>query len=411
MKAGDSDAWIRLNSIFWSVLASFSIIFVFRNIFGFSSAAWAALFFTLSPLAVYYAQEVRMYALMMFLGLWCFYFYHGFLNSSSPGRSLLMAAGAFLITELFLYSHGAGFLLLASLTIYSLVEILNRGRPWDKLLPWLVMQLAIVLFYLPWILIAVKVPVPTHLRAPGLEDIVQVVFNLILGLGRPDITLQWTAMIVAVAAGLLALIFLKGYRNFIFSWLVIPFIACAVISHFIRPIWHYRTLAYLLPFICLGTAMILTEVGRRFAKKETIKTFLISSGALLSSFVLSMFLVYQGQTVLRNSNYKEATAFVRQAARPGETIIVANQLIFWGWSWYFRGPGHVKTLEPNGYYYKQGSLIVITFKLYNQQFRLKKGRSYWFVNRFVNIGNPDPQIYTLEISKSFGNLKVERIRF
>jgi len=73
---GQSDFWIRLNSVVWSVLAALSLYLTSRVIFTVRVARWAALTFALSPLAIGEAQEARMYALLMFLGIWGWFFTH-----------------------------------------------------------------------------------------------------------------------------------------------------------------------------------------------------------------------------------------------------------------------------------------------------------------------------------------------
>jgi uncharacterized membrane protein len=123
MLAGTSDLWVRLNPIFWSTLTTASVYVIARRLYSRQVALLAATLFAASAFAVWYAQQARMYALLMFLGLWSLYFAHRFLTGNG---GWLTAAAFLLTTELFLYSQGAAFLLLASLACYALVW--RRGR-------------------------------------------------------------------------------------------------------------------------------------------------------------------------------------------------------------------------------------------------------------------------------------------
>ncbi|MCB9250008.1 MAG: glycosyltransferase family 39 protein [Ignavibacteriales bacterium] len=70
-----SDFWLKLNSVFWSLLTLLSVYFVSFKLFSRKTAFISALLFAVAPISVFYAQEVRMYSMLMFLSLWIFYFF------------------------------------------------------------------------------------------------------------------------------------------------------------------------------------------------------------------------------------------------------------------------------------------------------------------------------------------------
>ncbi len=103
-----SDAWVRMNSVFWGTLTTASLLIAGWQVFERRTALLAAALFAVAPIAVHYGQEARMYAMMMFLAVWIWFFTHEFLEGWHPWIS---AAGILVSTTAFLYSHGAGFLI------------------------------------------------------------------------------------------------------------------------------------------------------------------------------------------------------------------------------------------------------------------------------------------------------------
>lgn len=117
----------------------------------------AALFAAFSPSLIYYAQEARMYSLLMALGVLSSYCLARM--AGQPDRRcwwigyVLAAAGA-------LYTQYFAVLLLAAHNVAALAWILSRGRRerlWVRLLErWALAQAAILSLYLPWLPTAIR---------------------------------------------------------------------------------------------------------------------------------------------------------------------------------------------------------------------------------------------------------------
>jgi mannosyltransferase len=106
---GTGEIWARLNSVLWSLLAAAVLFILCRKLFTFEFAICSTLIFVVMPMGVFYAQEVRMYSMLMCLAVGSFYFAYQFLNVHPGTRESL---GLFGFTAAFLYTHGSGFLLL-----------------------------------------------------------------------------------------------------------------------------------------------------------------------------------------------------------------------------------------------------------------------------------------------------------
>ncbi len=158
---------VRLLSVVIGTAAVPLLFLIGRRLLGAKGGLLAAFLLALSPFAVYYSQEVRMYGLVMLLGLAAWYFAVKWALGDGGIAGLggyVAAATAALYTQYY-----AAFLLLA----LNLVIIFayrpgakrtappaarrpggeEKPRP-SRLLPWLGAQLAVGLLFAPWLLYA-----------------------------------------------------------------------------------------------------------------------------------------------------------------------------------------------------------------------------------------------------------------
>ncbi|HFD40476.1 MAG TPA: hypothetical protein ENJ31_11600, partial [Anaerolineae bacterium] len=157
---GPSPLSVRLMSVLIGAAAVPLMLILGQRLLGRSGGRLAALLLALSPFAVYYSQEVRMYGLVMLLGLAAWYFALRIENwelsiehwslvighwSLGSWAGYVLAATAALYTQYY-----AAFLLLA-LNLVVLARWRRARRPWRSLLPWGAAQLAVALLFAPWL--------------------------------------------------------------------------------------------------------------------------------------------------------------------------------------------------------------------------------------------------------------------
>lgn len=149
-----------------------------RRLAGSRAGLVAALLLAVSPFAIYYSQEVRMYGLVTLLGLAAFYFA---LRMEDRAWGPLPWLGYVLAGALALYTqYYAAFLLLA-LNLALMARRLARRRPLRAWLPWLAAQVAVALLFLPWLLYA-GTKLLTYVRYKvGVEEDVPIPFFRYLG--------------------------------------------------------------------------------------------------------------------------------------------------------------------------------------------------------------------------------------
>jgi mannosyltransferase len=343
MRFGTSDFWIRLNPLLWSVLSLVSLYLLARRTVSERVALVASLFVALSPLHVYYAQEVRMYPLMMFLGIWAgFSTYEFFL---SPRRHLGWAALAALSCLAFLYSHGAGFMILASINSLAAWLILTNRRLRRAWL-WLGLQAVVVALYVPWLIHARQRGVD-HPLVPTITDVVRTLYHLLAGFRLGGVEVGWLelvpVMLLAVSI-VTAILRHRRHAGLVVSFVLVPLLFCYAVSHLVKPIWFHRTLAYTIPYICLTFSLAI--VPQR-ALKPSLRSGALRAGlGLLIVAMLLVSLTIQKRTFEKTWDLRDAANYVEQEAVPGDLVLIPSQRVFWGWAWYFVGPGSIDPLVP-----------------------------------------------------------------
>jgi mannosyltransferase len=343
MRFGTSDFWIRLNPLMWNVLSLVSLYLLARRTISERVALLASLFLALSPFHVYYAQEVRMYPLMMFLGVWAgFSTYEFFL---SPRRHLGWAVLAALSCLAFLYSHGAGFMILASVnSLAAWLMLTNRGR--ERAWMWAGFQAVVVALYIPWLIHARQRGVD-HPLVPTLTDVVRTLYHLLAGFRQGGVEVSWIELVPAMlllVSLVVAMLWHRRRAGLVVSFVLVPLLFCYAVSHLVKPIWFYRTLAFTIPYICLTFALAI--VPQRALKPSSRSSLLRAGLALLTLVMLLAGLTVQETTFEKVWDLRDVADHVGQKAAPGDLVLVPSQRVFWAWTWYFVGPGSIDPLAP-----------------------------------------------------------------
>ncbi|GAF86115.1 unnamed protein product, partial [marine sediment metagenome] len=145
-----SEMSIRMPSALASVATVFLLYLLGRRMFGVSAGLVAAGFVALSPFAIWYAQDGRMYSLMMCLGALAMY--ACWEASSERGRSrhwvLLAIASAAGV-----YNHQYALLLGAALGVYALTCFGLKHRTFWA---FAATQLVAAISFVPWLLVSLE---------------------------------------------------------------------------------------------------------------------------------------------------------------------------------------------------------------------------------------------------------------
>ncbi len=151
---GDGAIALRLLSTLFSLLLVALLFAVGRRVVSRDAGLWAAFFAALSPVQIFYSQQVRMYTLLPLLALASVWF---LLRALAGGRRRDLALCVLAATAA-LYTHN--FALYLGLVLAAVVAV--SGSLWRRLPAWLAAFAVVAVCYAPW--------VPTFLRQLANED-------------------------------------------------------------------------------------------------------------------------------------------------------------------------------------------------------------------------------------------------
>lgn len=224
---GTSEATLRLPSAIWSTLAVFFLFLLGKELFTAGVGLLAALFMGLMPEQIYYAQQARMYALLVLLAVASTYLLAlTRKQTAAPKLYLLLYA---LLSLMGLYAHYEYIFFLAAQTLFIWYDApLGRAHKRD----WLITQAAIALAFAPWLLIGLRqrqssgeVIAWVHGELTGTALGTTVADRLTKLIAVPDISFGWLSVLLAyglLALGLWSVRARRATRLLLCAWLIMP---------------------------------------------------------------------------------------------------------------------------------------------------------------------------------------------
>lgn len=282
----------------------------------------------ISPLNLYYAQQVRMYTMLTFfaaVALWCLLHVLGDGPGRRPDRWWF---GLVLSTALVLLSHDTGALLPAAIVVYALAEGARRGHlrnpsrasTFTGLTGAFTAQLAAVLLWLPWLPSFIeqvrRVDSGFWISSPTVATVVDFWVDL------ASAYTQGPGRIVAgvTAAFLVGLGVLRRWRTpgiVMMAVLLVTPPAIELLVSLRRPVFYTQTMIWTsIPFSVLAAA------GLLWIRRSALR---LATGALV--MVCSVLGIVGVHEFPGKEDWRSATAYV--AARAGYQELV---LFSAGWS-------------------------------------------------------------------------------
>ncbi len=361
--AGSSPLAVRFLSALIGTLTVAMLYPLSRRVFG-QTAGWpAVLLAAASPVLVYYPQETRMYGLVTLLTTASIYW------AARVGRKGMLPYIFSTLTAV--YTHYYAFFVVLAENLVIVPGLLRRHR-WPALRRWLVAQGSIALAYVPWIAVQtgfLRGKAGTRFTEWDLSTALRIVGETVkafsAGLALPS-TAAWAIaalFLVAVLTGLLAVFVQTGWRlksrlegplagclparagapmqvaarleakmqlelapvgargggGLIVACLLIP-LALAWAVNPIMPFFYPRYLLLIAPVFYLLAAQGVSALGRLWRPLGVGGTALLLAGS-----AYGLYGYYTDDAYLKG-RYGQMMAYVQAHARPGDALILANQL-------------------------------------------------------------------------------------
>lgn len=352
MYFGSSDAWLRSLSVIFAIAAVFLLYRLGRQLLGTWEGLLAATMMALSPLFVNHAQEVRMYAVSVCLGVaGTLCLAHALTGKESDDPSHASLAG------------WCSFRLLATLTVPLNITLLlpdviiywlrfrQRRSALVRFGGWLALLL---LLWAPCVLTVLRETSPDSTyashhpgrRPPSMAEIVRTLkFWTVwpFAVQSNAIASSFYKFVTLLTAGLIGSAIFQKHRSpqvlWAMAWFTLPLLPILAFSFISVPIWVNRYLLFVGPYLFILLAAGVSRLLRqwRIAAIVAISVYLIAASGGLARYY----------TVQDRPDYKFITQTIEQYEQPDDVVVwslFARQLVL---SHYYQGAAPVYSNKTN----------------------------------------------------------------
>lgn len=317
--------WLRLLSTLLSLGGILFLYLLVKELFDSESALWAALLTAISPVQVYHAQDLRMYALLAFSQAgYAWFFSRLWLGRGRGGRRSWNWAGLIACGALAMYSHNLAVFVLLTPNLF-----LALRREWRCLRNLLLAQLGIAAMALPWLMIipgqVAKIQAAFWTPRPGLVELLQAVVVFTTNLPLPGL---WLIVGFVISFQILTLVILENWgvrqqraaQAYLAAFSLLPPALLLLVSYWMRPVFVPRGFLFSsLAYYGLAGYAIHKRWSGGMGMLLAI-SFLIAAGIGLP---------YQYRyNDFPRSPYREAVQFIRGRMGPGQGVVHDNKLSY-----------------------------------------------------------------------------------
>jgi len=326
---GESAFSLRMPTVLFST-ASIILIYVLGKIlFNKNTGLLAALIFSLSYYQIYYSQEARAYSLMVLLGLLSLFF----LLHLTDKFDIRSAFGYIFFSELLLYTHFYGLLLIMAENIYFLSILLARRSGIKKeFMTWILLQLILLILFIP----GISMLMAGHALKEGFwlskPDLAIIFDSFVLYSGSRPLWALFSILSLFAVVYALVILYKNRSANFVNTirvmftskesdiksiylllvLIVVLIVIPYVVSQVYRPVYHDRYSIMVTPALYLLTAKGIDNI--RMRRLQYLIVMLI--------VLLSFFNVYRHYERVDKHQWGEAIKYIESEAEYGDVLMV-----------------------------------------------------------------------------------------
>lgn len=366
---GESEAVLRLIPAILGILTIPSFYLIGTELLDRNTGILAAALLAVSPFQIFYSQEARAYAPMLFFFSLAFYFFLRLLRTW--GRRDAILFGVF--SALAFWTHFYAFVPILALFIFALfVKARDIVKNLRSAIPLAIPILVFSLLSLPLIYYAVQLFTLRTGGAPafGIQGIATITQTIIQISGFSEIL---ACVFVALFIVGVASLFLKDRTIalllvFVFAF---PLVFSVFLSYRMPMVPRY--LIYLLSAFLPGVALPLRPACSLFRSRNLVY------GALILAFCINLPVLFPYYTTQQKDDWRGLSRELATSAGVGDLVITA--------------PGYLR--QPLDYYYRNESEGTLEFGIYRVEdaeglIASHPGRSVWFIVT-GDIQSTDPQ--------------------
>ena len=338
--AGNSEFALRGFSALAGILTLAVATALGRKVGGRWTALGAAFSLAIQPLAVYYSQEARMYALLSLLAALTIWFAAQFLREPRPnGLWLLLVLSSGLYTH---YAYGLVILSLNAAFMISWVTV--QPLRWRQFRRWILIQLLAATTFLPWL---PRLSNTTSWRPPDIDAsgaLQELTAALLTGITLPA---EQSKYLLPIAGVLLTLAIWQRSKEPFIKWCVLLLSGLPLMLITASGIYRPAYLKFLLVSSAPLAVTLALPLRERLSKKRSAsnrRTALIRRGlallllgALWPAQLLSLHNLYFDPQYARD-DYRGIAAQIAAHSAPEDAIILSAPNQWEVFTYYYQGP-------------------------------------------------------------------------
>ncbi|MCX7942120.1 MAG: lysylphosphatidylglycerol synthase domain-containing protein [Dictyoglomaceae bacterium] len=358
---GDSEFALRFFSFIFGVL-SIPLLYKFVNkIYDRNTALISSLLFSLSPFAIYFSQEARMYPLFTFLALLSLNFLYDLVSKEFSRKNLIKIL---IVNSVLLYTHFFSTLLIL---VENLFILITQRKNHKNLKNWFLYQFINLIIFSPWIYIILTRRTPEVYQGAeklSMDTILISFHQIFLGFMRNFLerrNLSSLALITFIILFLLGILPHKNKKGFLLNilYFFIPFLFLIFVSLFGKSFYSSR---YLSPFV----PGIFIFISRGIKKLKFYPLIIIIIFALVGLYSILDVSYYLHMKTL-DCPWKDVVAFIHENSDPSHKVLITEAYYYRPFEYYNRGKLQYIPVNPD---------FFIPEKLIKE---LSSSKRFWFV--------------------------------
>ena len=338
--------FLRFFSILMS-LGALAFLFLFiRKAVNPAAGLWAAFFAAISPLQIYHAQDIRMYALLAFCGMAYIYFlFSAWEDHKREERRFWNWIGLVGFGVGSMYTHNLAIFWIVSPLVFFIIK-----RDWKFLWKFVSSLLVIGVLSSFWLVMVPgqvqKIQTAFWTPRPGMVEVIQAIMLFTFHLPAQSEILFFIGAVISIEIFVLVIIRgikqIQNERNFILLFVMVftPPLLLFITSYLIRPVFVIRGF---LPaqLVFIGLAGAITAIDWKKKIGVVIATLIVINSLLSLPFLYSY-------NKFPRSPFREASQIIESKIDEGYFVVHDNKLSYFPTSYFFSSTEQVFLKDTPG---------------------------------------------------------------
>lgn len=355
MNIASNEYFLRFFSVIWAIFSIIGIYKLGEIIFSKRIGILSALILSISPLHIYYSQELTHRSLDIFFAISSSYCFFKFLKYKNRSSSILYV----LSTLAFIYAYPLNLLIFLIQNIFFFTFYYK-----DKYLrrKWIVLQLIIFLLSLYWLIFIIlqvfnfcQLNTYWWVPKPNFNTVLQTFLIFPLGY-HASWGLQLRALIIFIYFSVTAIYYWRKKNEifYLLFWLMAPIGIIWLISQ-LHPCYLPRIFSFSLPAFCLLMAAGMINI-KKYLQRGLIALYIILTIYSLSNYYENKLPQdyqkrYPHGDIWPKRNYKEPAIYVAEKFKDGDIILHVSRISIMPFIYYHGGKLPEYGIKINDIYY------------------------------------------------------------